>query len=271
LNDNVSQEGLKKKRFTALIPKLIALFLLGIFCYNLLGWGVPNEEKVKMEQYLKEKYGKEFVVEKVRYSRPYLGAPKEIRGIAYPTDDKTLAFTVAETFVNGKWIPGGMYSEPYLQMIWERQTNEKVKKVIGSNSVKTVVITPFFEIEKNLNGNTLSIDEVLNLYKNQISLRIYCGLFSKPEDNKLTDSELNELYSIINTLKDKRFKDISMEIRYFNEEYKRKVEKESEKLLTAQTSNYRELKLKNIILNRIMIYDINNIEEPGDILNYVLP
>ncbi|WP_157862957.1 hypothetical protein [Desulfofarcimen acetoxidans] len=118
-------------------------------------------------------------------------------------------------------------------------------------------------------GKTLSIDEAVDLYKNKISLSISCGLFVDCENNNLSESQLDRLYSIIRALKNKNFENISLKIRYFNEEHKNEVEKDPDRFLYAEASYYRELKNKNIILFQIKIEDIESINQLGDIVNYI--
>lgn len=96
-----------------------------------------KEEKIKMQEWLKAQYGKEFVVKSAERYSQYLGADKEIKGIAYPVDDKELIFEISR-FENGyMWKRGDMlfeYSEGYLWLLWEKQAKENMKDLIPKNN-----------------------------------------------------------------------------------------------------------------------------------------
>jgi hypothetical protein len=266
----MSEQGVKNKKGTSLIVKIIIIIVLVFAGYMLLGGGVLIKEKTKMKQYLEEKYGKEFVIERIGNYYKYLGAPKEIKGIAHPKDDKELKFEIRKSMNNKKYdFSSSLYWERYLAILWEKQTKEKVIPVLNTDIVLTGVSGPIREIYKNINGKTLSIDEVIVLYKSKISLGIYCVLFVKDEETDLSKEWLESLYNALESLKNQNYNKIKIDMRFINNSFKDDVAKDPGKYLETSPSEYMVLKNERIILYKILIENISNINQPDDIKKYI--
>lgn len=152
-----------------------------LFCLQDNYLVLSNNRKNEMEIFLQDKYGKEFVVESIDYYYQYFGAPHEIKGVAYPKDDKQLKFDVREFTDGHLWWDGNEYSkynEKYLLLLWEKQTKKQITEKFNTLVVITDVSAPIYEIYTNSNKKTPSIDELIELFNKKITLSIWCGIFT---------------------------------------------------------------------------------------------
>jgi len=162
---------------------LIALVLGFVLWYNVKMMLV----KEQMERYLRETYGKEFVVTNVHYKCPYFGAPLEIEGLAYAEDDPSLKFEIAKSASDND--PNTrFYSESYNRDLWEKQKREEIRGVLNSELV-WVGIVAYYE-EEEVYGRTISIYEAEQLFKDRMELCISYVLFKNPYMFKKEFTEL---------------------------------------------------------------------------------
>lgn len=227
------------------------------------------EEKSIMEQYLEDKYGKQFVVEKIDYYRQQLGDDKRIKAVVYPEDDHDLKFEVKKILDDKEWaFTGSAYSERYLNLLWEKQMKEKVMQEFGSEIIEVGISAPILEIEKDVSGRTIDINEALELYENKISMHIACG-YLIDGNFEFDSSWIEKLYSSIKAIKNGNFEKIELVVRFFNEENKEDVNKDPSRYLKAFASEYRDLKQKDIIRFNMEIGDLTDIEQPSDLQKYI--
>jgi hypothetical protein len=231
-------------------------------------------EKEKMERYLRSKYGKEFVIKEIDYYHPYLGSPKEIRGIAHPKDDTELVFDVRKFADGTKWFSDlekpvfYEYNEEYLKLLWEKQESENVNKILNIYTNLVYISFPINDIKQEINGKTIDINEAKKRFKNKLSMHVTCGLFENI-DTKDLDETTETVYSIIEKIKDKNFKKISLDVVYFDTKYKQDVKKDIQTYLDETRSYYPEMREQKIIQVYYKIQDINLIDKPSDILKYI--
>lgn len=250
------------------------IFLLLIFVITVAGCGIKGglpEEKLKMEEYLQEKYGKEFVVESIDYYSEYLGAPKEIKGIAYPKDDKEFKFDIRK-FVDGHlWksrYSNVLYNERYLWLLWSKQAEKPIRKLINDNTFKVEVIFPDEDIESVLRGKTINLSKAKKMFINKLSLNIECALFGDVQEDP--QNRLNQLYSLIESCKDNDFNEISLRAVYFNKNYKQNVENQFRSYMNNADPSYVKMKKQGLIIVEYKIKDINNLNSPEEISNYIV-
>jgi hypothetical protein len=166
--------GMKKLKIKVLIISLI-IAISATGC----GGGVSmKDEKVGMEKWLIERYGKEFVVGDVNKYTPYLGATKVIEGIAYPKDNEDIKFTISKYAHGGYTSNGMLYLENYYEILWEYQYKNQIKSIIDSEHIKVAISAPYAIIDKEIKGKTLNLDEVKEIYTDSISARITYLIFS---------------------------------------------------------------------------------------------
>jgi hypothetical protein len=224
-----------------------------------------------MEQYLKEKYGKEFVVEKVKYYHEYLGAPKEIKGIAYPGDDKELKFDIRKFADGHMWVSKSSYvpyNERYLWLLWVKQAKKRIFNLTKNDMFDVEMIFPKDDIVSLLHGKTIDLDEAKKLSKDKISMRVKYALFY--EDEYTEKVLLNQVLSIITVCKDEDFCEISLRVVCFDKSYKSKLKSEFNKYMNSADPLYKKRKMQNEIKIEYFIPDINVVKTQDDINEYVV-
>lgn len=241
-------------------------------------WHTVRMMSVKywMEDYLEKKYGKEFVVNRVGYRCSYYGDGLYIAGIAHPKDDSNLKFEIARDSSGGVFGEYQTYGEfpAYIKNLWSKQTREKVKEILKKDLVWTGI---FFRHKKEeLYGRTVSIDEAEKLFENRMELYICYVEFVSPTEyqdkftdfknlvnGKLSQEQADSLYENISKLKNDKYKNVTVIIRYFNKDYQEEVTKEIRGYFK------RGIYLFNVCednaLCEIKIHDINHIDKPDDI------
>jgi hypothetical protein len=108
-----------------------ALLVLGASAYFLLNGGVMNEQ-AKMEQYLEEKYNKEFVVEKPERKASGLGVEGYLEATAYPEDDQSLTFKVRDSSTST--------SDEYTGAVWEKEERKRLEPIVEDIFSKDVTL-----------------------------------------------------------------------------------------------------------------------------------
>ncbi|NLE04617.1 MAG: hypothetical protein GX638_07430 [Crenarchaeota archaeon] len=229
-----------------------------------------------MEEYLEEKYGKEFVVKGVGYRCSYYGDGLYIAGIAHPKDDSNLQFKIARDSSGGVFGEYQTYGEfpAYISNVWAKQTRKKVKAVLKNDLVWTGI--NLTNKKEELYGRTVSIDEAEKLFEDRMELYISYVVFVSPEEyrNKFTDfnnlvngelsqDQANELYGTISKLKNDKYKKITVIIRCFNKCYQKEVTNEI--MGYFKRGIYEFNVYEDNLLYRIRIHDINHINQPDDI------
>jgi len=236
--------------------------------------------KYWMEDYLRKKYGKEFVVNRVGYIPSYYGDGLKIKGVAYPKDDPSLKFDIIRDASGGVFGEYPMYGETpsYIKNLWSRQTREKVKEILKNDLVWTGI---FFRHKKEeLYGRTVSIDKAEKLFENRMELYISYVVFVSPEEyrNKFTDfknlvngelsqDQANDLYETISKLKNDKYKKVTVIIRYFNKDYQKEVTKEI--MGYFKRGIYEFNVYEDTMLCKIRIHDINHIDHPDDVGRHI--
>jgi len=252
---------------------ILLLTFTAILAFILYGCGNGGdlvEEKAKMEHHLKDKFGKDFVIESINYYSEQLGGDKRIKAVVYPADDSELKFEVKKMLGDKKWaFTNSQYSDKYLNTLWNKQMTQKVIQEFETEITEVGVSAPLLEIEKNLNGKILDIDEAIESYGKDITLNIRCGYFVGVDLQQLDSDRLEKLYSAILTIKGLNTGKVGLIARYFNEEHKKDIEKDPVKYLMAEASDYRDLKNNNTLLFSIDIEDIETINTPGDLQNCI--
>jgi len=235
--------------------------------------------KEQMERYLREKYGKEFVVTKVYYVYPYLGGSLEVEGLAYAKDDPDLKFEIAKSASDNDPNTRA-YAEVYIQDLWEKQKREEVKSILKSDIVWTGVSAEYQEEE--IYGKTIDVAEAEYLFKDRIDLYVCYGMFinyqeytSNIQDFKryingdLTKVQAENLFKLIKILKNSNYRDIKLELTYFNSKYMPLISKEPVRYLKSFISELSEQE-KDIVLCQFRIENLNHIQNSEDVTRNIL-
>ena len=80
-----------------------------------------NNAQVSMKEYLQNKYGREFVVEKPKKNGGGLGVEGHFDAVAYLKNDKTIRFTV---------MSSSGISDGYAGAVWTKSENERMMPII---------------------------------------------------------------------------------------------------------------------------------------------
>ena len=238
--------------------------------------------KYWMEDYLKKEYGKEFVVNRVGYIPSYYGDGLKIKGIAHPKDDPSLKFDIIRDASGGVFGEYPTYGESYIRDLWEKQKREEIEATLDTGLVRADIYAQYKEEE--VYGRTISVYEAERLFKNRMELYISYGLFVSFEeyikrfdefnnyiDGKLSKEQAESLYRTIVKLKNNNYKIINLEIRYFNNKYMEKVNKNPQFYLYGKVSYYERFSAfeKGTVLCLFRIDDINRINKPEDIERFI--
>lgn len=187
------------------VAHVIGIFIIGAIVFQEftgieIGKGrlVKNREKVKVEKYLKAKYGKEFVVIDAEIRRPELGKIK-IDTTAYPKEDRKIKFRVTASPGEGGSINSfdedyrkTFYYDTYLGKYWSKSAYEELKPVVedifdedieelkirvGPSAYSYLEMTtimgytPEYEDVKKKNPKTISIMITVYIYKEEFDIK----------------------------------------------------------------------------------------------------
>jgi hypothetical protein len=268
---------IKRKSIITLIVIAILILLLGL-------WHTVRMMSVKywMEDYLKKEYGKEFVVNRVGYIPSYYGDGLKIKGIAHPKDDPSLKFDIIRDASGGVFGEYPTYGESYIRDLWEKQKREELKAILRNNLILVGIRAPYKKEEYY--GKTFDVKTAEQEFKDQIRLYITCGLLIDIEEfyekidefdnfieGNLFGKQAEELYDIIKKIKNQNYKIINLEIRYFNNKYVEKVNRNPQFYLYGKVSYYERFSAfeKGTVLCLFRIDDINRINKPEDVERFI--
>ena len=139
-----------------------AVFLLasiGIIQVAVNQGSILKDEQVKIEHFLEEKYGKDFVIKNgkiVNGGDIFLGFNfKTYKADVSPADDTDMVFT-ASRIVEGQTLDGGQdspdklnYSDNYLLQLWTFELQDKVKDVVMSQPIDAFDVNFHVGLTKN--------------------------------------------------------------------------------------------------------------------------
>lgn len=263
----------------------ILLGIIGVIgCILLLHTARMVQIKGQMEQFLKKEYGKEFVVNGVHYVYQYLGGSLLIRGTAYPKDDPSLKFEIGRNANDNIFLKNKTYRETYIQDLWEKQKKEELQSLLKTDLIWPSIAAYYKEAE--IYGRTINISEAEKIFKNRIELYISYGMlidfvdfkkqfntFKNYTEKNLDKNQAESLYLMIKKLQNSNYKEIDLEITYFNNIYNEKIKKDTKGYLTGKVLYFFELSSlpRDAVLCRFRVDDINRIQKPEDIVEFINP
>lgn len=210
---------------------LITLYILISF---LMGGCIMQDSKKSdelmknMAEYLKNTYGKEFVVEKPE-SKGNEGFGYKPVAIAHPKDLPGVSFQV--TYYTGD----KKYDDNYLGYLWSYQATQVVQKQLKELYGEELPLIYTFNInDKSLKG--LNYPEVLEKYGDRALQDIfYCVFLDKPIDKK---KEAQRAFEVLKSnILEKKKKMFYLTVVYINMEFKEEFVKKFEKMKKTQESN----------------------------------
>lgn len=157
-------------------------------------------EQAKMASYLRDKYGKEFIVEDYRVEGSGLGVEGDPTADAYPKDNSHLKF---EVWDRGKFHNDNhAYSDNYINAVWSKEQTQ-----IMSNSVSQIFgYTPDYKATIGFNGTLDNNRDIPDLSEAtpKLSKNLSLGLIVHPKeriDESSKSLHSQRVFELINLLK----------------------------------------------------------------------
>lgn len=231
------------------IPILVLVGLIAVVG----GLGIINHfsQQSKMNQYLDEKYGQEFVVENVGLRGGGLGVQGAWTGEAYPKSDPSLRFRIDKSQTTGK-----VSVDTFLQTLWTRQGTGEVAtflaKELPNNERYFLTITPGNNpgnaLYDSIQGKTPSLSDVLKDHNNGIVYNLTVNDITHTVSGEPSDASLENAMKIVNFVKAKGvdipsvnygYRDISFTERTNSgqQKYQYRIKLEREALQAINTSS----------------------------------
>lgn len=187
------------KRYRVLII-IMAAFLLMVAAYatvtSIQYYNEASDARLKMETYLEDKYGKDFVVEKPQLTGSGFAVPGRWKAQAHLANDRELVFKVS------KEQDQGVYFDEYPGMSWRQQAYEYVEPLLE----KTLEDAATYKIEvkvygDSVNGELPSFKDALTKYGSDMGVSIKIISQENIDDtNKLSVAQ--QVHQIITGLRD---------------------------------------------------------------------
>lgn len=256
--------------------------------------GEIKAEKKAAAEYLKEKYGQDFVIKKARYHWPALGAVKQIRIYVASKDNVPIEFFLVKRvghpedyFQESYFITGQeAYNKTYLDLKWEQEVGPRFQYMADNVFSQHVLVYTSLKITKSymnqMFGRTPSYSETL-----QVSPEVFIAKETSQGIFLIRFFDINQgdqiqeavrIYSFMNGLKQVGIKNYSLGLVYFSPEYEGEMKDIIEKIGLDATieavyghmvpSAYAENghKLRNSYLLR---EDVEKIKNASDLLRYL--
>lgn len=245
------------------IRLLIGGFLIFIYCYFIISvineYNSPpikeSEVAVEIQNYLQEKYQKEFVVTDL----DYIPATKKYVMSAYPKEDPSLEFQVSQYSYSIE------VEENYLSEKWSKEAEEKYKLIIEQSFPESFDFNIHVGIKnnemKNLSSNSLYQDLMSKnderLY-HDFTVNVIVNL-----DELNRDVEIKRIYNFIKYLKNNNFHDVSLDIRYLDSALKKQLNREE--VTDSINENFDDFMLYRFFISR---NEYETVRDSKDIENF---
>ncbi|HEX9059991.1 MAG TPA: hypothetical protein VF941_07410 [Clostridia bacterium] len=227
-----------------------------------------KEQSMKVEKYLKEKYGKEFVIASTEYYHAYLGANKAIKSTVYPKDNPELIFYIYSSpgqndFGESVGPDGKDIAGSHLGVIWSKEFSQEVGELIK----RTYPEKPNFCVDVNLRyptaekmwGSSPTYNEFVEKYPEDASKLEYdvnIILFEDLDEEKKIE-QAKKAFEFFTSIKDRKIINFVIGFNYFASNSKGDMEKlikqkGTEELICnclEKTSKYSMFKYRLLIKN----------------------
>lgn len=117
-----------KKHRLIVYAGVVIVILLFAACAIMVS-GVMKQ--AKMNKYLKDKYGKEFILKNLRKEGSGLGVEGDLTADAYEEANQSRKFRVWED-------PPGVYHDTYLNVVWNAYEEPKLRAYLNNSSIHPV-------------------------------------------------------------------------------------------------------------------------------------
>lgn len=201
-NTNISNRQQGRRRNALVIG--LGLVVIGAITFFILGTNMTSE-KTKMEKYLNDKYGQEFVVENVHVRGSGLGVKGAWTAEAYPKSDPSTKFQVDMLQTTGE-----ISVDTFLQVLWTKQGTGEVETFLADELPNNEGY--FLEIKPGSPGNILydsiqgdapTLSEILEKNKDKIvyTLSVRNAVATQPEEP--SSAQLENALKVVKFVKEK--------------------------------------------------------------------
>lgn len=161
-------------------------------------------KQAKMNKYLKDKYGKEFILKNLRKEGSGLGVEGDLTADAYEEANQSRKFRVWED-------PPGVYHDTYLNVVWNAYEEPKLRAYLNNSSIHPVRQYIDIGLERRLRDGLRgapSLDSVISANGNDVTYGVVV-LFSSEQ---VTDKDKKQLNKIIDYARSKN--SLNYSVRY---------------------------------------------------------
>jgi hypothetical protein len=156
-------------------------------------------ERQRMSGYLKDKYGKDFVVGGPKREGYGLGVEGHIEAEAYPEDNKTLSFKVL--------MGDGIYDDQYAEAVWSEQEKPHVERLLKANFTTlpdfSVEVSPSRTVRNSITGELPTLNTAQREYPKEITYSINVKLYGTFGSNPSNQKHYDRIFEIIRYLQQK--------------------------------------------------------------------
>lgn len=191
----------KKHRLIVYAGVVIVILLFVAACAIMVS-GVMKQ--AKMNKYLKDKYGKEFILKNLRKEGSGLGVEGDLTADAYEEANQSRKFRVWED-------PPGVYHDTYLNVVWNAYEEPKLRAYLNNSSIHPVRQYIDIGLERRLRDGlrgALPLDSVVSANGNDVTYGVVV-LFS---GEQVTDKDKKQLNKIIDYARSKN--SLNYSVRY---------------------------------------------------------
>jgi hypothetical protein len=259
----INTPGASKKFIFLLGFMLLISSLLSAGCGKEMNEVEQSEVKVQMEQYLQEKYGKEFTMKKPYFYTAQLGSQRETISNGHPKDNPQIKVKVTTG-------PEGTHDN-YLLEYEINEANIRMKKTLDDVYGKDNAFPDSsFGLDDHTVydqkwGRTPSLDELIGKYSNQMDYKLCMVVFKDLNPEQFTE-ECKNVYKIVNYMKSLKLKETSITVYYLPASYKKKfVSMISDKGIRELDSSKKTYTFGIYIDGK----NLNQIKSPEDIKKYI--
>lgn len=192
---------INKKHRLIVYAGVVIVILLFAACAIMVS-GVMKQ--AKMNKYLKDKYGKEFILKNLRKEGSGLGVEGDLTADAYEEANQSRKFRVWED-------PPGVYHDTYLNVVWNAYEEPKLRAYLNNSSIHPVRQYIDIGLERRLRDGLRgapSLDSVISANGNDVTYGVVV-LFSSEQ---VTDKDKKQLNKIIDYARSKN--SLNYSVRY---------------------------------------------------------
>ncbi|MEH7115371.1 hypothetical protein V7124_23885 [Neobacillus niacini] len=223
----------------------------------------------EFKTYLQKKYERSFEIQEIRKGSNYLGGPTIVSAKAFPTDQKSLVFTMSTDQL------GTEYSENYLAVKWSSEANALVEDKITTIFSSDVKYQYSFSVKEEYLRQEIIDEEKQNLTYALSEKNDQLVPFIQIIDNqKSVDEglELSKLLNFIQFLRSNYLQNTRLSLEIYSSDFKKEIEENPKKFLElGDTERIRYIQDKKIIFNLLLqdtdTASIQSIEEITSIYN----